>query len=302
MRVPESALLVVGGSGQLAEALRERGAAAGKRGLVVSGRPDVDLTRPETLIAALEATRPSIVINAAAYTAVDRAESEPAAARAVNETGPAILAELTAERGIPLIHVSTDYVFDGTKAGAYTEDDPVSPLGVYGETKLRGEQSVAAANPDHVILRTAWVYSPFGGNFVKTMLRLAGERDVVRVVEDQRGNPTSALDIAGGILDIARQWRLGQGEAGIFHMTAEGEASWAEFAGYIFAKSQELGGPAARVEPIPSRDYPTPARRPVNSRLDSSKLRQAYGVQLPAWQESARACIERLISNKATAQ
>jgi len=302
MQVPDMPLLVIGNSGQLAQALRERSGLTGPDAVVIRGRPDVDITCADSLKSALQAARPSLVINASAYTAVDRAESDEETARALNETGPRMLAELTAERGIPLIHVSTDYVFDGAKPGPYTETDAVSPLGVYGRTKLAGEERVASANPDHVILRTAWVYSPFGANFVKTMLRLAGEHDHVRVVADQQGNPTNALDLADGILEIAHCWRAGHGKPGIFHMTASGEASWAEFASFIFASSRTLGGPFARVEAISSAEYPTPARRPANSRLDSTRLRQAYGVQLPGWQESVRACIERLISSEATAQ
>jgi dTDP-4-dehydrorhamnose reductase len=238
------------------------------------------------------------VINASAYTFVDQAEREEAEAFAVNAEGPASLAALTAASGIPLIHVSTDYVFPGDKPSPYVETDPVDPPGVYGRSKLAGERGVAAENHDHVILRTAWLYSPWGRNFVTTMLRLAEDRDIVRVVSDQRGNPTSASDLADVILGVAAQWQDGGGTPGLFHASASGDASWAEFAEQVFASSRALGAKGAEVEPISSAEYPTEARRPENSRLDCSRLSEAYKMQLPHWRGSVEACIKQIIGGK----
>jgi dTDP-4-dehydrorhamnose reductase len=200
----------------------------------------------------------------------------------------------------PVIQISTDYVFDGTASRPYREDDATGPLGVYGASKLLGEEAVADSNPDHAILRTAWIYSPFGKNFVKTMLRLAADRDEIGVVADQVGSPTGALDIADGVLAVARNLLERPQERalrGVFHMAGGGFASWAEFAREIFSVSARLGGPAARVRPIGTADYPTPARRPANSRLDCAKLAAIHGVALPPWQTSLETCIRRLVGD-----
>jgi dTDP-4-dehydrorhamnose reductase len=199
----------------------------------------------------------------------------------------------------PVIQISTDYVFDGAAERPYREDDPTRPLGAYGSSKLLGEQAVADATDNHAILRTAWIYSPFGRNFVKTMLRLAGDRDEIGVVADQAGSPTSALDIADGVLAVGRNLlEKPQDRAlrGVFHMAGAGFASWAEFAAEIFSISGRLGGPSARVRPIDTKDYPTPAQRPANSRLDCAKLAAIHGVALPPWRESLEPCIRRLIA------
>ena len=237
------------------------------------------------------------MISAAAYTAVDRAEDEAHLARTVNVRGAGAIAEAANKLGVPLLHLSTDYVFDGRKDAPYIESDPTCPTSVYGETKRDGENAVLRGADNVAILRTAWVYSPFGSNFVKTMLRLADQRDEISVVDDQCGNPTSAMDIAGGLLAIAENM-VGSDDAryrGVFHMAAGGSASWAEFAETIFQTSGRLAGPVARIRHITTSDYPTAARRPANSRLDCAKLEQAHGVRLPHWKTSLETIVERLI-------
>lgn len=290
-------IAVTGRTGQVAQSLLERGRSAGVD-IVTIGRPEVDLARPGDLQSALSELKPHAVVNAAAYTAVDLAESEPDRAYEVNCLGAAAVAASATKLNIPVLHLSTDYVFDGCLDRPYREDDPTNPTSIYGETKLSGEMAVAAANVNHVILRTAWVYSPFGKNFVRTMLSLAGERTEISVVSDQRGTPTSALDIADAILIIANNL-IAQPTApqlrGLFHMTGGGETTWAEFATAIFENSNALGGPTARVNPIPTSGYPTLARRPANSRLDNSRLGEVHGLRLPHWRHSVRACIERLV-------
>lgn len=290
-------IAVTGNSGQVVTSLLERGPVAGHE-VIAIGRPTLDLTDPATLLPALEAARPDAIVSAAAWTAVDKAESEPEAAHAANATGAGAVAEAAARLGVPLVHLSTDYVFDGTLDRPWREDDTTGPTGVYGVTKLAGEQAVLAAHADSAILRTAWVYSPFGANFVRTMLRLAETRDEVSVVGDQVGNPTSALDIADGVLRVAANLAADADPAqrGLFHMTAAGEASWAEFARAIFAASAELGGPTARVNAIPTTDYPTPATRPANSRLDCTRIAQAHGVVLPRWQDALPPVVARLLA------
>jgi dTDP-4-dehydrorhamnose reductase len=289
--------LVTGREGQVVRALIER-AAGSDLEVVALGRPELDLTGPVDAIAnAIEAAEPDMVVSAAAYTQVDKAESEPERAFAVNERGAGAVARGARRAGAPLIHLSTDYVFDGAKPSPYVESDATSPTGVYGQSKLAGEHAVLAEQPDCAVLRTAWVYSPFGANFVRTMLRLSAERDELRVVADQRGNPTSALDIADGVLAVARNL-LGSDDPalrGLFHMTAAGEASWAEFAQAIFAFSAAQGGPAAGVTPIGTADYPTPARRPANSRLSSARIEAVHGVRLPEWRASLKQVVERLV-------
>ena len=292
-------LVVTGRDGQVVRALSERAAATGVS-VIALGRPTLDLAQPHTVTAALRAASPDTIVNAAAYTAVDKAESEPGLALAVNGAGAGAVAQAAAALGVPVIQLSTDYVFDGSADRPYREDDPVGPLGAYGRSKLAGEEAVAAAGPNHAILRTAWVYSPFGANFVKTMLRLAATRPTLSVVADQRGCPTAAHDIAEAVLTVARNL-VDRPDAtalrGTFHMTGSGEATWAAFAEAIFAISGARGGPRGDVLPIATADYPTPARRPMNSRLDGSKLAQAHGVVLPAWRSSLETCVARLIKD-----
>jgi dTDP-4-dehydrorhamnose reductase len=261
-----TSLLVTGGTGQLATALAA--AAAGR--VRVVGRPAFDFDRPDSIDALFAAGAPPLVVNAAAWTAVDLAESEPEAARRANETGPARLAALCARHGTRLIHVSTDYVFDGSKGAPYVETDAVNPTGVYGATKLAGERAVLAALPGAVVLRTAWVYAEGGKNFVRTMLNASRRTNRLRVVADQRGCPTNADDLAAAILAVADQMR-GPADGG-------GQA--------IFAAAGPLGWPVPEVDPIATADWPTPARRPADSRLDCSKLAARFGIRLPPWQDS----------------
>ncbi|MFZ2107924.1 MAG: dTDP-4-dehydrorhamnose reductase, partial [Roseiarcus sp.] len=213
--------------------------------------------------------------------------------------GAGLVAAAARGLGVPVIHISTDYVFDGALDRPYREDDAPAPIGAYGRSKLAGEIAVAAANPDHVILRTAWVYSPFGANFVKTMLRLGENSSEVSVVADQLGGPTSALDIADAVIAVARRMTASAdraGLSGVFHMTGRGEATWAEFAEAIFAEASAHGRKPVAVRPITTAEYPTPARRPANSRLDASRLREAYGVELPHWRDSLKSCVARLLA------
>ena len=294
-------LLVTGTEGQVARSLLERARERAGIEVLAVGRPDLDLARPETIAPALAAARPDIVVSAAAYTAVDQAVDEPDVAHAVLAVGAGAGAGAAAAIGVPVIHLSTDYVFDGGKAGAYVEDDPTAPLGAYGRTKLEGEIAVADANPRHVILRTAWVYSPFGKNFAKTMLRLAGERDEIAVVADQWGNPTSALDIADAILHIAPAAAGASGDMfGVFHLAATGKTSWNGFARHLLGESAAAGGPSARVRDISTAEFPTKARRPSNSCLNTDKLFHAYGWRAPRWETSGTAVVKQLLGQAAT--
>lgn len=293
-------IFVAGRAGQVARALADLNDPQSAM-VVTLGRPDFDLLDPDCIGDVLDEVQPRLAINAAAYTAVDLAESEPEAAHALNAEAAGALAAACAARGLPIIHLSTDYVFDGTKPAPYVESDPVAPLGVYGASKLAGEQAVAAANPDHLILRTAWVYSPFGKNFVKTMLRLAETRDEIGVVADQRGNPTSALDIADALIVISRRV-LGEPanawKRGTYHLAGAGDAVWADLAEEVFAVSRDLGGPSANVKRITTADFPTPVKRPANSRLDCGSLRHNFAISLPHWRDSTRHCVKRLLQNK----
>jgi dTDP-4-dehydrorhamnose reductase len=290
-------IIVIGKEGQVARALAERAPAHGAKTILL-GRPKLDLADPSGIEDILFETGGDVIVNTAAYTAVDQAEAEPELVEAINGIGAGVVAGAAAAMKVPIIQISTDYVFDGTADHPYREDDEVRPLGVYGSSKLLGEQAVAAEAEDHVILRTAWIYSPFSRNFVKTMLRLAAERDEIAVVSDQVGSPTSAHDIADGILSISRNLIEKPEERslrGLFHMVGAGFASWAEFAAEIFELSARFGGPSARVRPIATVDYPTPAKRPANSRLDCTKLAKVHGVTLPPWRSSLKACVRRLI-------
>lgn len=294
-------LAVTGREGQVVSSLIERAALRQGMEVIALGRPYLNLLDPGSIQRSVAAAKPDVVVSAAAYTAVDQAEDDAEAAYAVNATGAGAVASAAAKAGVPVIHLSTDYVFAGDAAQPYDEADATGPVSVYGQSKLAGEQAVAEANPRHVILRTAWVYSPFGKNFAKTMLRLAKDRDRVRVVSDQWGNPTSALDIADGILDIARAIAGGQTKSayGVFHMTASGSTNWSGFAEHIFSASRAMGGPFADVEPIPTSAYPTRATRPANSQLSCEKLAAAYGVRLPDWRDSANQVVGRLIADGA---
>lgn len=291
-------LAVTGKNGQVVSGLKAL--ANDELEIVSLGRPELDLAQPGTVLKALRDAKPDVVISAAAYTAVDKAESEPDIAFAVNRDGARAVAQAASELGIPVIHLSTDYVFDGTKATPYVENDPTGPTSIYGRSKLEGEQAVAEATGDYAILRTAWVYSEYGNNFVKTMLRLSESRDEINVVADQFGCPTSANDIATAIVAIARKLlddssiRL----RGVFHLSGTGETNWADFAKQIFAFSEKNGGKSLVVNGITTAQYPTPARRPANSRLDCSKLEEVYGIRMPGWKTSTRAVVATLARSK----
>lgn len=294
-------IAVTGGAGQLVNSMSERGPLAGHEVIAV-GPPALDLALPvdDAVHAALDAAHADVIVNAAAHTAVDKAESEPDLAFAINAVGAGAVARAAARIGVPLVHISTDYVFSGDKAEPYVESDATGPTGVYGASKLAGEEAVLASGADVAILRTAWVYSPFGANFVKTMLRLAESRDEVGVVGDQYGNPTSALDLADAVIAVAQHLAEGSDarHRGIFHATGDGDATWAGLAETVFAASAANGGPSARVKHITTADYPTPARRPYNSRLDCTALFERHGMRLPDWRISAAAVTARLLHEK----
>jgi dTDP-4-dehydrorhamnose reductase len=289
-------LVVTGTKGQVVGALRMRGAAAGVD-VIAIGRPDLDFRDSRSIAAVLNDVEADAIVNAAAYTAVDKAESEPDVAMAINAEAAGAVAQAAARRGTPIIQLSTDYVFDGDLDRPYREDDPVDPTGAYGRSKLAGELAVIAAGSAHVVLRTAWVYSPFGSNFVRTMLRLGETRDLVRIVADQCGNPTSAFNIADAVIAVARNLRAEPKRRelfGLFHVVDSGEATWADFAEAIFAEATRLGHPAVRVERIATSDYPTPARRPANSRLDASRFARIHGVVMPDWRVSLAPVVRAL--------
>ena len=286
-------ILVTGREGQLVRSLLERGALLQGTGrdIVALGRPDLDLEVQGSARAAILRHRPDIVINAAAYTNVDAAEDEPDRAMRINGEAAGEVAAAARDVGASVIQISTDYVFDGTAADAYTEDASTNPIGAYGRSKLLGEQRVRDFNPDHAIIRTAWVYSPFGRNFVKTMMTLAETRDTLSVVADQHGNPTSALDLADGLLTLVDAGIAG-GET--YHLAGTGNATWFELAEHVFAECARLGMPSATVTPVTTADYPTRATRPANSRLDSTRFAGATGFAMPAWRISVAETIMRL--------
>jgi dTDP-4-dehydrorhamnose reductase len=286
-------VLVLGSHGQVGRELCRRDWPADCE-LAAYDRDGIDITSREAVFAAVAAERPDVVVNAAAYTAVDRAESEPDAAWAGNCTGPANLAAACAGAAIPLIHISTDYVFDGSKASPYCEDDPVNPLGVYGRSKEAGDRAVREVLSEHVILRTAWVYSAHGHNFVKTMLRLAAERPALRVVADQTGSPTNAADIAAALAEVVRLIAAGDRRWGTYHFTGAGAVTWHGFAEAIFALAEPWRGPAPLVEAIATADYPTPARRPANSVLDCSRIGDAFGIVPRRWLDALAEVIDEI--------
>jgi dTDP-4-dehydrorhamnose reductase len=284
-------ILATGGTGQLARALED----AATMPLQRVGRPTFDFDKPETIAATFEAVKPSLVVNAAAYTAVDAAEDDAEAAYRANRDGPAALARLCADAGIPLIHVSTDYVYDGAKGAPYVETDPVSPQGVYGASKLAGEQAVLGSGARTIVLRTSWVYAPTGKNFVLTMLNAGKVRDQLKVVADQHGCPTTAGDLAMAIFAIADRigatgWRPEYG--GVFHAAGSGETTWHGLACAAFEEAARYGAKVPEVAPINTGDWPTKAKRPADSRMDCSKLYQVFGVKMPAWRDSLAKTID----------
>ena len=292
-------ILVAGKSGQLSRSLIDVGE---QRAIpvVAVGRPEFDLENAGSIDRVVNAVLPSAIVNAAAYTAVDMAESEPERAFAVNRDGAGRLAATARRLRIPFVHVSTDYVFDGRKASAYCEDDVPFPLGIYGRSKLEGERAVMDANPDALVFRTSWIYSPYGTNFLKTMLRLADTRDVVRVVDDQYGAPTAAIDLGRAIVDalVRVLEREARGRAGVYHVTAAGETTWYGFAKAIFAGWRDRGHRIPQLEAITSADYPTRVKRPGNSRLDCEKFQRVFGICLPLWSTSLGPCLDALATRQ----
>lgn len=284
-------ILVTGSSGQVGGAVVRLARSCG-HSVHAPLRAQLDLTDSRSIRAVIAEGKWRAIINCAAYTAVDRAESEPAIARAVNATAPSIIAEAAARRHVPVIHVSTDYVFDGTKQGYYREDDPVNPVSVYGRTKQEGEEAIIAAGGEYAIIRTAWVLSVQGANFLNTMLQLAANRAEVRVVDDQLGCPTSADDIASALLEIVGR---NMKKSGIWHYANAGETNWHDLAAYVFCEAGQRGLPTPTLLPISTKEYPTAAQRPANSRLSTDKIANDFGIVPRPWQDAvANILAERL--------
>ena len=282
-------VLVFGANGQVGRELQRVGYV---RAL---SREEADVSKEADIVSAIEVMKPTAIVNAAAYTAVDKAETDSEAAHLVNAVAPGIMAREARSREIPFVHISTDFVFDGNKTGPYTEDDVPTPKSVYGQTKLDGEKAVLQAGGNSVVLRTAWVFSPNGSNFVHIMMRLADERGILRVVEDQFGGPTSARDIAVAALNIVRTRGAMPGKAEIYHYAGGPDVSRVEFARQIF----RMSGRAPEILPIPTTDYPTPAERPLNSRLDCSKIEKDFGIERPDWRESLALVLDEMGELKA---
>jgi dTDP-4-dehydrorhamnose reductase len=285
-------ILLYGAGGQLGQELV---AQAGRAGVPLTpfAHRDADITDPKAVTETIGKTRAVMVVNAAGYTNVDRAESEPELAFSVNAVGAGVVAEACAKAGLPLIHISTDYVFDGRKTNAYREDDPVAPLGIYGKSNAEGEQAVRRFQPKHLILRTSWLYGVYGHNFLKTMLRLATEQDEIRVVADQRGSPTSTADLAEAILRIRP--KLGSAPWGTYHFAGHGETTWYGFASRIVEAQASFTGRRPKVQAITSADFPTNAKRPANSVLDSSRFAAAFGFRAESWEKAADRTVGELL-------
>ncbi len=283
-------ILVTGSNGQLGTEIRKRENNYPGWNFVYADLPDLDITEAAQTEALLLQEKITTIINCAAYTAVDRAESDVDTARKVNATGPGILAKLATKLGLQLIHVSTDFVFNGKGCTPYTEDQQPDPLSVYGRTKLEGEELVLKAAPNSVILRTSWLYSAHGNNFVKTMQRLGNERAELKVIFDQAGTPTWAGDLADAILTILSDPETGKTKRGIYHYSNEGVVSWYDFASEIM----DLSGISCKVLPIETKEYPTPAARPSYSVMNKSKIKNGFGLEIPHWKESLKVVIEEL--------
>jgi dTDP-4-dehydrorhamnose reductase len=294
-------ILLTGINGQVGHAMLAK--LAGHDVLALA-REQLDLTNPEAIIQSIQLFKPDLIINPAAYTAVDKAESEPELAHAINTIAPQILAQEAAKIGAGIIHFSTDYVYDGSKQTPYVETDQTNPVSVYGKSKLAGEDAIRASGAAHLVLRTSWVYGAYGKNFLNTMLRLAGERDVLRVVADQFGAPTSAQSIADGVVQLINVWNMqDKNQSGTYHFTNVGEVSWHGFTQKIVNQYNQLqaknGLPVLKtavenIATITAADYPTPAARPANSRLNNAKLKQVFGVELPTWQDGLQRVLENL--------
>jgi len=285
-----SRILITGKTGQVGYELERSLQGLGE--IIALDRSQMDLADLDQVRDVIRRIKPTLIVNPAAYTAVDKAESEPELALRINGEAPGLMAEEAKKLGAAMIHYSTDYVFDGTKPAPYTESDTPNPLGVYGQSKLAGEQAIAAAGGEYLILRTSWVYSSHGKNFLLTMQRLLQEKPQMRIVADQIGAPTWAGTIANSTRVLIEQWQAGKaGDWGVYHLTAQGETSWFGFAQAIGEQLRAEGKACAELEAIPSSAYPTPAQRPLNSRLDCSRLQQQWHVSQPHWQDALRKCL-----------
>lgn len=298
-------ILLLGKNGQVGWELQRSLAPLGRiMALDRNGQGDLcgDISNMDALRHTIESVKPDILVNAAAFTGVDNAQSEPEMAARLNHEAPALMAELIKELGGCLVHYSTDYVFDGSGDQPWTETDPTGPLNVYGATKLGGEQAIQASGCQHLILRTSWVYASRGNNFAKTMLRLAKERDNLNVINDQIGAPTGADLIADVTAQAIRQWQQEPAVSGLYHLAASGETSWHQYASVVIQWAQKAGIPLAvqSVNPIPSEDYPVPAERPKNSRLDCRALESTFGLKLPQWQQGVERMLQEIMDKEAT--
>lgn len=284
-------ILVTGANGQVGHCLTQQ-LHADKWDFVALTRAELDISDAQAVAAAIAQIQPDVIINAAAYTAVDKAEQEQALAYAINRDGPANLAQAAKQCGAAILHISTDYVFAGDATGTYRENDATAPQGVYGQSKLEGEQAVAAINDKHIILRTAWVFGEHGNNFVKTMIRLGSNRDSLGIVADQEGGPTYAGDIAKALLKIVKHYATGNETSwGIYHYSGVPHTSWFDFAQHIFTEAAQAGvynKAVPQLNPITTADYPTPAKRPANSKLDCNKLEQTFGIGPSDWQAALK--------------
>jgi dTDP-4-dehydrorhamnose reductase len=291
-------IVVLGRNGQLGWELRHKLACLGQ--VVTIGQPEIDLKEPATLRKTLRAAEPAVIVNAAAYTAVDKAEIEPELAMAINGTAPGVVAEEAKRLGSILVHYSTDYVFDGSKQEPYVEADAPNPMNVYGKSKLAGDEAIQSSGCEHLILRTSWVYAARGNNFLLTMLRLAGERAELRIVDDQTGAPTSSECIAQATADILAQLLAPSGNgldgrSGIYNLTNAGETTWFGFAQALLNKAAgTMGTNVPKLIPIPTSEFPRPARRPANSRLSCQRLAETFGVRMPHWEEALSLVLETL--------
>jgi dTDP-4-dehydrorhamnose reductase len=293
-------ILAAGWHGQIASAFMQTAPGRDDISAFAIGRPGLDICEPRSVERALGDIEPDVLINLAGYTDVDGAESEPDLAFALNAAGARLLAQAAARRDVPIIHISTSYVFDGRKTSAYVETDQTAPSTIYGKSKLAGEVEVQKANPKHVILRTEWIYSPFGRCFVSNVLQRAQLGMPLKVVNDQYGNPTYAPHLVDAILEVAAYLTSRPQEDirwGVYHATGTGTATWYEVAQEVLARSKQLTGLSYSLDPIPSAQYSTRSHRSPNSQLDCSKLKQNFGVSLPAWQTGVRECVERLLED-----
>ena len=294
LRTNDSRILVFGGNGQLG---RDLAKAAVKRNLLLRALPrsSSDIADAEAVELAIAEFRPSLVVNAAAYTNVDNAEIEREAAERANVVGPSVLASVCEKAQVPIVHISSDYVFDGTKKAAYVENDSVAPIGFYGLTKARGEVAVRSAAKRHVILRVSWLYGEYGSNFLKTMLRLAGERSEIGVVADQYGCPTSSRDLSNAILQVSHLISAGKPVFGTYHFCGDGVTSWHGFASLVIGRFSELTGKRVLVRAISTSDYPTRAKRPANSALDTRKFESTFGLRGRPWAKEVIEITESLV-------